>query len=195
MVIRRSGRRVGGLMDGRAGDPPANPRAGRGTDIRLSSRADLERGIEQALALTRDPGLQVVVVMVVLDGMTGLIDDAGDVTGQAALQVIGDRLAATTGPRGGAHRFSGDGFVLLDVGPAGRSETHAIAGRVLGAVGRPFAAEELSVDGVGLVDRRLTCSIGVAVGTPGSARPGTAGAGRRRRLRGPGPVRRSTSAG
>ena len=131
-----------------------------------STVVEVEKSTEQALTGARQSGRQVALHFLDLDRFREVNDSFGHNVGDALLQAVGARLGSIVGPDDTSTRLNGDEFVLLQVGVPGRSGPAAFATRVLEAVRRPLDDSELFADGAPLVGLSITCSVGIAIGTP-----------------------------
>lgn len=78
----------------------------------LANRILIYRELEQAL-VHRSAGALVGVMVVDMDDFKGVNDGFGHEVGDAFLQVVADRLAATVGSRGHVGRLGGDEFAVV----------------------------------------------------------------------------------
>ncbi len=121
----------------------------------LPNRRLFQDRLEQALAQAQRGGRALAVAYVDLDGFKAVNDARGHDAGDAALRLIGRRLAAAVRDQDTAARLGGDefGVLLLDVG--GVDEAESVAAKLRAAVRAP-----LDLDGG---EAHLDASIGVAL--------------------------------
>jgi len=129
----------------------------------LPNRAYLEDRARHVLSLGRlggpdggdQPGL-AGVILVDLDGFTGVNDVAGPSAGDLVLAQVARRLRAVVPPRGTVARWGGDEFAVLVEAAAGPQEIPDLAERILASItAEPFRAADRSVT--------LSASVGVAL--------------------------------
>jgi diguanylate cyclase (GGDEF)-like protein/PAS domain S-box-containing protein len=138
----------------------------------LPNRAYLEDRAREALSLSRlgaeppsgdgpaaaeeeEPGL-AGVILVDLDGFTGVNDMAGPSAGDLVLAQVARRLRAVVPPRGTVARWGGDEFAVLVTGAARAQEITDLAERILATVAaEPYRAADRAVS--------LSASVGVAL--------------------------------
>ncbi|MGP8008933.1 MAG: putative bifunctional diguanylate cyclase/phosphodiesterase [Acidimicrobiales bacterium] len=119
----------------------------------LSNRRDFLEGGESKL-LSLEPGEQLAVVLVDLDGFKEVNDSLGHAQGDALLKIIGQRFAKIIGDRGPMARTGGDEFACTIVIGAD-SDSIAIANELARAL-----ADPVSLDGTKV---RVSASIGVGI--------------------------------
>jgi diguanylate cyclase (GGDEF)-like protein/PAS domain S-box-containing protein len=130
----------------------------------LPNRAYLEDRAREALSLGRlaaaqaageEPGL-AGVILVDLDGFTGVNDMAGPSAGDLVLAQVARRLREVVPPRGTVARWGGDEFAVLVTGAASAQEITELGERILASVAaEPFRAADRAVS--------LSASVGVAL--------------------------------
>jgi diguanylate cyclase (GGDEF)-like protein/PAS domain S-box-containing protein len=102
-----------------------------------------------------EPGL-AGVILVDLDGFTGVNDMAGPSAGDLVLAQVARRLRAVVPPRGTVARWGGDEFAVLITGAASVQEITELAERILATVSaEPYRAADRAVS--------LSASVGVAL--------------------------------
>ncbi len=121
----------------------------------LPNRRLFQDRLEQALAQAQRGGRALAVAYVDLDGFKAVNDARGHDVGDAALKLVGRRLAGAVRDQDTVARLGGDefGVLLLDVG--GVDEAAAVAAKLRAAVRAPLELE----DG----DAHLDASVGVAL--------------------------------
>jgi diguanylate cyclase (GGDEF)-like protein len=127
---------------------------------RLPNRAALHEAI--ADALSEDPGGQVTVLYMDVDGFKQVNDSLGHAAGDLLLRELASRLSHRTRPTDVVGRLGGDEFVVL-ARDCDTSGGEALAQRFRSVFDEPF---ELA--GTRL---QLTVSIGIATSESASARP------------------------
>jgi len=136
----------------------------------LPNRAYLEDRAREALSLSHlgarsastgpdgedeEPGL-AGVILVDLDGFTGVNDMAGPSAGDLVLAQVARRLRAVVPPRGTVARWGGDEFAVLITGAASAQEITELAERILATVSaEPYRAADRAVS--------LSASVGLAL--------------------------------
>jgi diguanylate cyclase (GGDEF)-like protein/PAS domain S-box-containing protein len=112
-------------------------------------------GPEPAAGQGEEPGL-AGVILVDLDGFTGVNDMAGPSAGDLVLAQVARRLRAVVPPRGTVARWGGDEFAVLVTGAASAQEITELADRILASVAtEPYRAADRAVS--------LSASVGVAL--------------------------------
>ena len=102
-----------------------------------------------------EPGL-AGVILVNLDGFTGVNDMAGPSAGDLVLAQVARRLRAVVPPRGTVARWGGDEFAVLITGAASAQEITELAERILATVSaEPYRAADRAVS--------LSASVGLAL--------------------------------
>jgi diguanylate cyclase (GGDEF)-like protein/PAS domain S-box-containing protein len=102
-----------------------------------------------------EPGL-AGVILVDLDGFTGVNDMAGPSAGDLVLAQVARRLRAVVPPRGTVARWGGDEFAVLITGAASAQEITELAERILATVSaEPYRAADRAVS--------LSASVGLAL--------------------------------
>jgi diguanylate cyclase (GGDEF)-like protein/PAS domain S-box-containing protein len=102
-----------------------------------------------------EPGL-AGVILVDLDGFTGVNDMAGPSAGDLVLAQVARRLRAVVPPRGTVARWGGDEFAVLITGAASAQELTELAERILATMSaEPYRAADRAVS--------LSASVGVAL--------------------------------
>ncbi len=110
---------------------------------------------EEAGAAGEEPGL-AGVILVDLDGFTGVNDMAGPSAGDLVLAQVARRLRAVVPPRGTVARWGGDEFAVLVTGAARTQEITELAERILASLAaEPYRAADRAV--------ALSASVGVAL--------------------------------
>jgi len=137
----------------------------------LPNRAYLEDRAREALSLGRlgapaaedeaerevgaEPGL-AGVILVDLDGFTGVNDMAGPSAGDLVLAQVARRLRAVVPPQATVARWGGDEFAVLVTGAASAQEITELAERILASVAaEPYRAADRAVS--------LSASVGLAL--------------------------------
>ncbi|HUY49032.1 MAG TPA: GGDEF and EAL domain-containing protein [Streptosporangiaceae bacterium] len=131
----------------------------------LPNRAYLEEQARDVLSLGRlaaaaqgaggEPGV-AGVILVDLDGFTGVNDAAGPSAGDLVLAQVARRLRAVVPPHGTVARWGGDEFAVLVQEAASAQELTDLGGRILASVAaEPFRAADRAV--------ALSASVGVAL--------------------------------
>ncbi|HTT53183.1 MAG TPA: EAL domain-containing protein [Streptosporangiaceae bacterium] len=130
----------------------------------LPNRAYLEDRAREALSLGQpgtaqasgaEPGL-AGVILVDVDGFTGVNDIAGPSAGDLVLAQVARRLRAVVPPQGTVARWGGDEFAVLITGAASAQDITELGGRILASVAaEPYRAADRAVP--------LTASVGVAL--------------------------------
>ena len=96
------------------------------------------------------------MILVDLDGFTGVNDMAGPSAGDLVLAQVARRLRAVVPPRGTVARWGGDEFAVLVTGAASAQEITELAERILASVtAEPYRAADRAVS--------LSASVGVAL--------------------------------
>jgi diguanylate cyclase (GGDEF)-like protein len=130
----------------------------------LPNRALLQDRLDEQLhpqsSVERTEAPPVALLFVDLDGFKGVNDLQGHAVGDELLRQVAHRLSGIVRPQDTVARMGGDEFVVLLPGTSGL-EAAAVAQRVVECFHRSFTLAER-------VWRSLTCSVGVAVATPGS---------------------------
>lgn len=129
----------------------------------LPNRAYLEDRGRHVLSLGRLGGLDggeapglAGVILVDLDGFTGVNDVAGPSAGDLVLAQVARRLRAVVPPRGTVARWGGDEFAVLVEAAASAQEISDLAERILASItAEPFRAADRAVT--------LSASVGVAL--------------------------------
>ncbi len=117
--------------------------------------AALTAGDGPATREGEEPGL-AGVILVDLDGFTGVNDMAGPSAGDLVLAQVARRLRAVVPPRGTVARWGGDEFAVLVTGAASAQEITELAERILASVtAEPYRAADRAVS--------LSASVGVAL--------------------------------
>ncbi len=121
----------------------------------LPNRRLFQDRLEQALAQAQRGGRALAVAYVDLDGFKAVNDARGHDAGDAALKIVGRRLAGAVRDQDTVARLGGDefGVLLLEVG--GVDEAAAVAAKLRAAVREPLELEG--------GDARLDASVGVAL--------------------------------
>ncbi len=102
-----------------------------------------------------EPGL-AGVILVDLDGFTGVNDMAGPSAGDLVLAQVARRLRAVVPPRGTVARWGGDEFAVLVTGAASAQEITELAERIVASLAaEPYRAADRAVT--------LSASVGVAL--------------------------------
>ena len=131
----------------------------------LANRYLLMDRLGQAmLRLTRTPG-RVVLIFIDVDHFKAVNDSCGHEVGDEVLIELGRRLSKVGRREDTVARLGGDEFVMLCENLHCDQSLRALAERVVAALDAPFAV------GAGL-QVRLSASVGVALTTDPSARPG-----------------------
>ena len=125
----------------------------------LPNRVLFEDRTAGALARLRRGAWRVALLCVDLDRLKVLNEALGHQTGDAILRAAGPRLEEVLRPGDTVARYGG-GFAILCEGIADEGHAARIAARVLGAFLQPFEVEG--------VRRRVSASVGVAVGSAGT---------------------------
>jgi diguanylate cyclase (GGDEF)-like protein/PAS domain S-box-containing protein len=129
----------------------------------LPNRAYLEDRARHVLSLGRlgavdggdAPGL-AGVILIDLDGFTGVNDVAGPSAGDLVLAQVARRLRAVVPPRGTVARWGGDEFAVLVEAVTSPQEVSDLAERILASItAEPFRAADRAVS--------LSASVGVAL--------------------------------
>lgn len=126
----------------------------------LANRTMLDHHLAQSLSTARRHDQVVAVLLLDLDNFKYVNDTLGHPTGDALLREIGGRLRAVTRDEDLLARLGGDEFVVVSTLPTQEVDVHRLAGRLLDAVGAPFAiaGHELHVGasiGIAVTDGRL----------------------------------------
>ncbi|MBX6341651.1 MAG: EAL domain-containing protein, partial [Thermomicrobiaceae bacterium] len=131
---------------------------------RLPNRALFMDRLEHALAVRRGPDHQIAILFLDLDRFKVINDSLGHAVGDQLLVAVGERLRSFV--RGGdtVARLGGDEFIVLLEEIRTEREATLIARRIIQGLRRPF-------DLAGR-EARVTPSIGIVLGTPGSDVPG-----------------------
>ena len=96
------------------------------------------------------------VILIDLDGFTGVNDMAGPSAGDLVLAQVARRLRAVVPPRGTVARWGGDEFAVLITGAASAQEITELADRILATVSaEPYRAADRAVS--------LSASVGLAL--------------------------------
>jgi diguanylate cyclase (GGDEF)-like protein/PAS domain S-box-containing protein len=112
-------------------------------------------GAEPAAGPAAEPGL-AGVILVDLDGFTGVNDMAGPSAGDLVLAQVARRLRAVVPPRATVARWGGDEFAVLVTGAASAQEITDLAERILATVAaEPYRAADRAVS--------LSASVGLAL--------------------------------
>ena len=119
----------------------------------LPNKDEIEALLERELA-TRNPDDEVSVLLVDIDGFKEFNDALGPTHGDQLLQLIAERIAASTRPTDTLGRLTGDEFVVIARGCT------SIAARALAAGFSSVLEPAFEVD-----DRRLTVTASVGVAT------------------------------
>ncbi len=121
----------------------------------LSLGAGETAGEEPAAGVAEEPGL-AGVILVDLDGFTGVNDMAGPSAGDLVLAQVARRLRAVVPPQATVARWGGDEFAVLVTGAARAEEITELAERILASVAaEPYRAADRAVS--------LTASVGLAL--------------------------------
>ncbi len=122
---------------------------------RLPNRRSFEARLNAAARHAAQSPSAMAVLFVGLDQFKPVNDSFGRRIGDLLLQAVAQRLRVAAGPRALLARVGGDEFVLL-LGPeAGRSESAAMAQKLLEALAEPFEIEKRTLS--------LGASIGVVL--------------------------------
>jgi diguanylate cyclase (GGDEF)-like protein/PAS domain S-box-containing protein len=112
-------------------------------------------GAEPPAEEEAEPGL-AGVILVDLDGFTGVNDTAGPSAGDLVLAQVARRLRAVVPPRATVARWGGDEFAVLVTGAASAQEITELAERILASVAaEPYRAADRAVS--------LSASVGLAL--------------------------------
>jgi len=103
------------------------------------------------------------VLFIDLDRFKPVNDTYGHAFGDALLKAVAERLLATVRKEDIVARLGGDEFAVLLLPATSRDGAELLASRINSAIAEPFLLEDISV-GIGT-------SIGVALSTPGGAKP------------------------
>ena len=128
----------------------------------LPNRALFLDRLRHALVRSRRHGDSIAILFVDLDRFKLVNDGMGHTAGDEVLQQAAKRLSAVARAEDTVARFGGDEFTMICEG-AGSEDACQIAGRVLEAFVRPFAAEGREL--------HLSASVGIRVGEVGSESP------------------------
>lgn len=121
----------------------------------LGNRALFDQALAKAIARTeRNPGNQVALLLLELDGLRAINDSHGHGVGDAVLKTVASRLAICHRQGDVSCRIGGDQFALLVEGSTA-TEVGRLAQRLLQFVEQPVE--------VGGLQLRLRCSVGGAV--------------------------------
>lgn len=123
----------------------------------LTTREELETGLEASLsAAYRHDGI-VGVLFLDLDGFKAINDTLGHEAGDDLLRAFAKRLRATVRTEDLVGRVGGDEFVVVCTGLDRATAVHEVATKVRAAFSQPFELSEGSV--------MMTPSIGIAMAT------------------------------
>jgi diguanylate cyclase (GGDEF)-like protein/PAS domain S-box-containing protein len=122
----------------------------------LPNRTLLHRELAAAL---QDPGREVAVLFLDLDGFKEVNDSLGHDAGDALLRAVAGRLDHVRRPGDLLARIGGDEFVLCCRGLGDEAQARQVAERVLEALRRPVRLDEVTVD--------IRGSVGLALGRSG----------------------------
>ncbi len=120
----------------------------------LANRAWLRQTLDERLALDQPPSGNTALLFLDLDGFKHVNDQHGHAVGDALLAEVAARIAHAVREQDLVARHGGDEFVILLEKLDNPAVAHAVAARVIEAIGTPF-----SVEGAKL---QLGVSIGVA---------------------------------
>jgi diguanylate cyclase (GGDEF)-like protein/PAS domain S-box-containing protein len=125
----------------------------------LGNRARFHDRAAHALARTDRSDAGVALLLLDLDDFKTVNDSLGHPAGDALLRRVADRLLAATRGCDTVARLGGDEFAVLLEGVRGDAEADVVAGRIIGAMERPFAVS----DGAGGVAEVVVgASVGIA---------------------------------
>jgi diguanylate cyclase (GGDEF)-like protein len=112
----------------------------------LANRTAFHDQLEKRLG-TRAPQAQVALLYLDLDGFKAVNDTMGHPAGDIVLVAVAERLrqCAAAFERSLLSRFGGDEFVIVISDPASRSESCALAERIVTALSRGFDVEDQRV--------------------------------------------------
>ena len=127
---------------------------------RLPNRHRLQTGLAAAMARARREGAPLGVLFIDLDGFKAVNDAHGHLAGDRLLRSTSRRLVRVAPPGALVARFGGDEFVVVLSGLRDVQEAAAVAQDLRAAVMTPLRLDGRRV--------RLSCSIGVALGTHGA---------------------------
>jgi diguanylate cyclase (GGDEF)-like protein len=121
----------------------------------LENRAFLAERGEAAILRAAKAGRPVGLLFLDLDGFKQINDTCGHAIGDRALQVVAERLRATTREGDVIARLGGDEFALLIGRDGGEARCAAVADRLIAAIRQPLA--------IGDAHPTLGVSVGIAV--------------------------------
>ncbi len=120
----------------------------------LPNRMQLVERISRAIVRSGRNGARLAVLYLDLDKFKTINDSFGHSGGDAVLCEFGRRLKACVRQSDTVGRLAGDEFVILLEGLQNEAECQLVAGKIIGAMEKPF-----DIDGVA---RIVTTSVGVA---------------------------------
>lgn len=122
----------------------------------LANRANLTGSLKRAIARAQRAVKGLALVFIDLDGFKQVNDTLGHDAGDRLLVEVAERLRGCLRAADLPARFGGDEFVVLLEDLPGRAAVGRVAGKLLDALGRPYAV---------LVESscRVTASLGIAV--------------------------------
>ena len=129
----------------------------------LANRALFNERVRHAIAQGRRERRNLAVVFLDLDDFKTINDSLGHAAGDRVLTEVAQRLAASIRAGDTAARFGGDEFIVLLEDIEGPHEAVETAGRLLQAIGAPFALEQREIV--------LRASLGIAVLPAGATIP------------------------
>lgn len=141
----RIGRRIDTLADEARRDPVT----------RVGNRRHWEESLTHEVSAAMAANMPLSLLMLDVDNLKRLNDEAGHAAGDIALSLVGDVLNRTCRSRDVAARFGGDEFAVL------LPRTRAAEARVVAERIRTELAQRRATAGAPL-DRLLTVSVGVA---------------------------------
>jgi diguanylate cyclase (GGDEF)-like protein/PAS domain S-box-containing protein len=130
----------------------------------LANRALFRERVAEALR-RREPGTDVTVLFLDLDGFKEVNDSLGHLAGDQLLVQVADRLRASVRDGDVVARFGGDEFAVLIESVTGSDDAEAVAQRIVDMLEEPFASEARDI--------HVQASIGLAahsgIGDPAAA--------------------------
>ncbi|MDE0365010.1 MAG: diguanylate cyclase [Gammaproteobacteria bacterium] len=118
----------------------------------LPNRALFDERLEAAIAEAPRSGRGLALMFLDLDGFKAVNDSLGHDLGDRLLKAVAGRMQGCIRLSDTLARYGGDEFALLLPGVRARQDAAAIAGKILGCLGKPFQ----------LAGRRL--GVGVSIG-------------------------------
>ena len=123
----------------------------------LPNRARLGDLIAQQVAIWRENGRDLAVLLIDLDRFKLINDTRGHGIGDALLRKVAARIRSTIGESDVVARLGGDEFAVIQTGFSEANESELLACRIVEAIGRPFLLDGHPVN--------IGASVGIALPT------------------------------